>query len=79
MTSHPRLTIRELRVRGVNVPLALPLQTSGGTVNIAPLALIDLFTEEGVTGTTYLFCYTPFVLGRRTDAGRRLRGSRANP
>ena len=62
MTSHPLLTIRELRVRGVNVPLPLPLQTSGGTVNIAPLALIDLFTEEGVTGTTYLFCYTPFAL-----------------
>jgi mandelate racemase len=34
----------------------------GGTISIAPLALIDLLTEEGVTGTTYLFCYTPLAL-----------------
>ncbi|MDH5539417.1 MAG: mandelate racemase, partial [Rhizobacter sp.] len=51
-----------LRVRAVNVPLRLPLQTSGGTVTAAPLALIDLLTEEGVTGSTYLFCYTPLAL-----------------
>jgi mandelate racemase len=62
MISHPRLKIRDLRVRPVNVPMRLPLQTSGGTVGIAPLALIDLLTEEGVTGSTYLFCYTPLAL-----------------
>jgi mandelate racemase len=58
----PRLTIRSLRVRAVQVPMRLPLKTSGGTVGLAPLALIDLFTEEGVTGATYLFCYTPLAL-----------------
>jgi mandelate racemase len=62
MTSHPRLTIRELHVRAVNVPMPLPLQTSSGTINIAPLALIDLSTEEGITGSSYLFCYTTLVL-----------------
>ncbi len=62
MTFHPRLTIRELRVRAVNVPMPSPLQTSSGTISIAPLALIDLFTEQGVTGSTYLFCYTPLAL-----------------
>lgn len=62
MTSHPRLTIRDLRVRAVHVPMRLPLQTSGGTISVAPLALIDLLTEEGVTGSTYLFCYTPLAL-----------------
>jgi mandelate racemase len=62
MIPHPRLTIRELRARAVNVPMRLPLQTSGGTVGVAPLALIDIVTEEGVTGSTYLFCYTPLVL-----------------
>ena len=62
MTTHPRLTIRDLRVRGVHVPMRLPLQTRGGTISIAPLALIDLLTEEGVTGSTYLFCYTPLAL-----------------
>jgi mandelate racemase len=62
MTPHPRLTLRELRVRAVHAPLKLPLQTSGGTVRIAPLALIDLLTEEGVSGRSYLFCYTPLAL-----------------
>ena len=62
MTTSPRLTIRELRLRGVHVPMRLPLQTRGGTISIAPLALIDLLTEEGVTGSTYLFCYTPLAL-----------------
>jgi len=42
--------------------MRLPLQTSSGTIRIAPLALIDLQTDEGVTGRTYLFCYTPLVL-----------------
>jgi mandelate racemase len=56
------LTLRELRVRAVQAPMKRPLQTSGGTVRVAPLALIDLLTEEGVTGRTYLFCYTPLAL-----------------
>jgi mandelate racemase len=58
----PKLTLRELRVRAVQAPMKRPLQTSGGTVRVAPLALIDLLTEEGVTGRTYLFCYTPLAL-----------------
>jgi mandelate racemase len=62
MSTTTRLTIRDLRVRGVHVPMRLPLATRGGTISIAPLALIDLMTEEGVTGSTYLFCYTPLAL-----------------
>ena len=62
MATHPRLTVRDLRVRGVHVPMRLPLQTRGGTISVAPLALIDLLTEEGVTGSAYLFCYTPLAL-----------------
>lgn len=58
MASNPGLTIRKLRVRAVKVPMPLPLQTSSGTITTAPLALIDLETEEGVTGCAYLFCYT---------------------
>ncbi|MEW5881843.1 MAG: enolase C-terminal domain-like protein [Pseudomonadota bacterium] len=58
----PPLTIRALRVRAVEVPLALPLRTSGGSVGIAPLVLIDLLTEQGVAGCAYVFCYTPLAL-----------------
>ena len=62
MTPSPNLTIRGLRVRAVDVPLARPLQTGGGLVSSAPLALIDLETKEGVTGSSYLFCVTPTAL-----------------
>ena len=62
MTPSPKLTIRSLRVRAVDVPLARPLQTGGGLVRSAPLALIDLETKEGVTGSSYLFCVTPTAL-----------------
>jgi mandelate racemase len=39
--------------------MKLPLGTSAVTVRSAPLLLIDLETEEGITGRTYLFCYMP--------------------
>ena len=35
------------------------LGTSAARVTEAPLLLIDIETEEGVTGRTYLFCYRP--------------------
>jgi mandelate racemase len=35
------------------------LGTSRGAFHRAPLLLIDLETEEGVTGRSYLFCYLP--------------------
>jgi mandelate racemase len=57
MAQLPRLTIRSLRTASVSVPMKLPLGTSAATVRTAPLLLLDLETEEGVTGRTYLFCY----------------------
>jgi mandelate racemase len=59
MTLLPRLRIRSLRTVAVSVPMKLPLGTSAATVRSAPLLLIDLETEEGITGRTYLFCYMP--------------------
>src|SRR3954451_13750306 len=58
----PSLTIRDLRVRAVSVPLRRPLQTAGGLVSASPLLLIDLETQEGITGCSYLFCYTNLAL-----------------
>ncbi len=53
------LTIRSLRTVAVEVPMKLPLGTSAATIRSAPLLLVDLQTEEGVTGRAYLFCYVP--------------------
>jgi mandelate racemase len=55
----PVLTIRSIRSRAVSVPMRFALGTSAQTVRAAPLLLIDLETEEGITGRTYLFCYMP--------------------
>src|SRR5438445_3158814 len=53
------LTIRSIRRRAVSVPMRFALGTSAQTVRAAPLLLIDLETEQGITGRTYLFCYMP--------------------
>ena len=66
-TPHPRLTIRGVRTVPVEVPMTFPLGTSAATIRSAPLLLIDLDTEEGITGRTYLFCYRPS--GARAIAG----------
>jgi mandelate racemase len=52
-----KLNIRRLRVRAVEVPMRLPLQTSTGAVSIAPLVLLDLETTAGITGRAYLFAF----------------------
>ncbi|MGH6784824.1 MAG: hypothetical protein ACREBP_09410, partial [Sphingomicrobium sp.] len=53
------LTVRALHAVGVLVPMTYALGTSRATITQAPLLLIDLETEEGVTGRSYLFCYLP--------------------
>ncbi len=58
----PSLTLRSLNVRAVNAPLARPVRTASGSIEIAPLVLLDLVTNEGVTGSSYVFCYTPVAL-----------------
>jgi mandelate racemase len=51
------LKIRDLRAVGVEVPMTFALGTSRGAITKAPLLLIDLETDEGVTGHAYLWCY----------------------
>lgn len=56
------LTIAGLSARAVIAPLARPIATASGTIPSAPLVLIDLETKEGVTGSAYIFGYTPLAL-----------------
>ena len=55
----PILTVRALKAVGVAVPMTYVLGTSRGAITKAPLLLIDLETEEGVTGRAYLWSYFP--------------------
>ncbi|PVX85871.1 enolase C-terminal domain-like protein [Paraburkholderia unamae] len=56
------IKITGLRVRAVNVPLQYPVKTAVGVVATSPLVLIDLLTNAGITGNSYLFTYTPLAL-----------------
>lgn len=60
MTNRPKLpslTIRAVKATPVEVPLNFVLGTSQQAMRQVQLLLIDLETEEGVTGRSYLFCY----------------------
>ena len=50
-----KLRIQSISVRAVAVPMRRPLQTSTGAVSIAPLLLVDLKTDGGIVGRSYLF------------------------
>jgi mandelate racemase len=57
-----RLTVSGLRARAVDVPVEPPLETASAEIRSAPLVLVDLATEEEVTGHSYAFCVTPLAL-----------------
>src|SRR5882672_5933387 len=81
--SAPRLTVRSLRAVGVEVPMTYALGTSRATLTRAPLLLIDLDTEEGVTGRAYLFCYlrdaAPAIANILEEVLRTTKGERVAP
>jgi mandelate racemase len=49
------MKIRGIRVRAVAAPVKRPLATSTGTIGEAALLLLDLETDAGITGRSYLF------------------------
>ena len=55
----PRLSIRSIASTGVEVPMNFVLGTSRGRIAKAPLLLIDVATDQGVTGRAYLWSYFP--------------------
>ncbi|MCT9078673.1 enolase C-terminal domain-like protein [Streptomyces fulvoviolaceus] len=79
----PHLTMRSVRARAVDVPLARPVRTAVGDVPTAPLVLIDVDTHEGIRGRSYLFGYTDRTLGALvrliSDIGPELVGKSVAP
>ena len=49
------MKIRSIRARPVAAPIKRPLATSVGTVSAAALMLLDLETDAGIVGRSYLF------------------------
>lgn len=60
MTTAP--TIRSIRARPIQVPFKRPPISASGALPHAALVLVDLETEEGLTGRSYLFGFAPWAL-----------------
>lgn len=60
--STPRLTIRKLEATPILAPAPVPMKTASGVIDSAPLVLVDIHTEEGITGRSYLVTYMPFTI-----------------
>jgi mandelate racemase len=79
----PTLTVRAIRTTPVEIHPNFILGTSQAALTRIPLILIDLETEEGVTGRSYIFCYLPAavpgILGILGEVGNMMRGERLDP
>ena len=77
------LVVRDVTVRAVVVPLRRPLATRVGDFPRWPLLLIDVSTEQGITGRGYLAPYldraAAALLPAIRDLGAGLRGRPAAP
>jgi mandelate racemase len=65
------------------VPMTYVLGTSQQALREAPLLLVDLETEEGVTGRAYQFCYVPAaaaaIVVMLGEVLRTVKGARVDP
>lgn len=56
----PKIT--KFNVRQVLAPLNKPHITASGTIEVAPLVLLDISTDAAIVGSSYVFTYTPIAL-----------------
>ena len=77
------LTLKRITARPVVLTLARPVVARIATITDWPLILIDLETEEGVTGRAYLEPYVPkamrYLVPALHDLGEMLKGKRVAP
>jgi mandelate racemase len=78
-----RLTLKGIRARPVVLTLKRPVVARIATLTDWPLILIDLYTEEGVIGRSYLEPYVPksmrYLIPALHDLGEMLKGRRLAP
>jgi mandelate racemase len=77
------LTFKSIRARAVVLKLKRPVTIRIGNIADWPLILIDLFTEEGIVGRSYLEPYTiktmRYLIPALQDFGEMLKGRRVAP
>ena len=79
----PKLTFKSIRARAVILKLRRPVVARIATITDWPLILIDLFTEEGIVGRSYLEPYTiktmRYLVPALHDFGEMLKGHLVAP
>jgi mandelate racemase len=77
------LTFKSIRARAVVLKLKRPIVARIATITDWPLILIDLYTEEGIVGRSYLEPYTVktmrYLVPALQDFGAMLNGRRVAP
>ncbi len=83
MIDDPGLVVRDVAVRAVVVPMRRPLATRVGDFGRWPLLLIDVATEQGITGRGYIGPYldraAAALLPAMRDLGAAMRGRPVAP
>ena len=81
--SHLRLTVREITARPIVLKLKRPVVARIATITEWPIILVDLVTEEGIVGRSYLEPYVVkamrYLVPALNDLGAMLKGRRAAP
>jgi mandelate racemase len=54
--------IRSVKARAVVTPISRPVKNAFGVIDAAPLVLIDVETDQGITGRSYIFAYAKLTL-----------------
>src|SRR6478735_430437 len=80
---HAPLTIRSITARAVVLQLTRPVVARIATLTEWPLILIDLLTEEGIVGRSYLEPYVAksmrYLVPALNDLGAMLKGRQVAP
>jgi mandelate racemase len=75
--------IRGVKARAVVAPISRPVKNAFGVIEAAPLVLIDVMTDQGVTGHSYIFAYAKLTLAPLVhlieEIGRDLTGKEIAP
>ena len=76
-------TIRGVKARAVIAPISRPVKNAFGVIEAAPLVLIDVATDQGITGRSYIFAYAKLTLAPLVhlveEIGRDLAGKAIAP
>ena len=60
--SASNLAIRNVKARAVIAPISRSVKNAFGVIEAPPLVLIDVATDQGITGRSYIFAYAKLTL-----------------